>query len=148
MKNNADKNNTRELNLQVCSEIHKLEFSLYFFFLTLKRKGKNEQVNHKQKFKKIFAWKRMHQVLNRHFTVQNSLLLEAFARHPFHFPKHCFITPHFHEPSMAVSGRYWGTGGKSCNGVSPLVKDMMLAGHSHSSLKVQQGPEQDSGRLS
>lgn len=91
----------------------------------------------------------MHQVLNRHFTVQNSLLLKAFARHPFHFPKHCFITPHFHEPSVAVSGRFRGPGGESWDGVSPLRKDMMLASQSHSSSsKAQQGPEQDSGRLS
>lgn len=90
----------------------------------------------------------MHQVLNRHFTVQNSLLLKALARHPFHFPKHCFTLPRFHEPSMAVSGRYWGAGDKSCDGISPLRKDMILDGQSHSSSSSKEEPEQDSGRLS
>lgn len=51
---------------------------------------------------------------------------------------------------MADSGRFWGAGGKSCDGVSLLGIEMMLAGqnHSSSSSKVQQGSEQDSGRLS
>lgn len=48
MKNNADKNNMRELNLQTCSGIYQLnrEFDLFFnfFFLNLKQgRGKNEQ---------------------------------------------------------------------------------------------------------
>lgn len=106
MKNNTDKNNTRGLNLQVCTEIYQIEFYFLNFFLFKTWKGKNEKVNHNKKFKKIFAWKRMHQVLNRHFTVQNSV--KEFARHPFNFPKHCFMTRQFHEPSMAVSGRCWG----------------------------------------
>lgn len=32
MKNNALKNNTRELNLQVCSEIYQFEFDFFYFF--------------------------------------------------------------------------------------------------------------------
>lgn len=49
MKNNSKKNNTRELNLQRVQKSTNLNFIFlsYFFFNLKKRKGKNEQVNHK-----------------------------------------------------------------------------------------------------
>lgn len=74
---------------------------------------------------------------------------ESICKALFPFPKALL-----HNASLpwAFHGSQWdtlGTGGKSCDGVSPLVKDMMLAGQSHSSSsKVQQRPEQGSGRLS
>lgn len=40
-----------------------------------------------KKFKIILAWKRMHQVVNKHLTVQTSLLLKTFAKTPILFCK-------------------------------------------------------------
>lgn len=82
MKNNADKNNTRELNLPMCSGIYQLsmEFDLFLLiiiiFLNLKQgRGKNGQET-------------AYSITKRKF--------KTFARRPFYFAKYRFITSHFH----------------------------------------------------